>query len=145
MSALAQPHPSVEMLAADALAQSRVALPALRQITQDLLFGDTRAQALAIAGSIERRDIFKSCVAWDLSDLIGHLDDEIDDATVNVEMWSDHDCDVTHNSWFETIWTLEAIQLAAARIELTALCEAIDAVLDFETIGKVVTFSKPTS
>jgi hypothetical protein len=131
------------MLAADALAQSRVALPALRQITQDLVFGETNAQALAIIGSIERRDIFKSCVSWDLSDLVRHLSDEIDDATVSVEMWSDHDCDVTNNSWFETIWTQEAINMAAVRIELTALCVAIDAVLDYETIGKMLPFSKP--
>lgn len=144
MSAPVQSHPSVEILAADALAKSRVALPALRQITQDLLFGDTKAQALAIAGSIERKDIFKSCVSWDLRDLIGQLAEEIADATVRVEMWSDHDCDVTHNSWFETTWTPEAIQLAAARIDLTALCEAIDAVLDFEIIGKLLLVSKPT-
>jgi hypothetical protein len=143
MSAQAQPRLSVEMLAADALAQSRFGLPALRQITQDLLFGETKAQAQAIIGSIERRDIFKSCVSWDLSDLIEQLDDEIDGATVSVEMWSDHDCDVTNNSWFETIWTQEAINMAAVRIELTTLCEAIDAVLDFETIGKVLPFGKP--
>lgn len=70
MTALAKTDLSVETLAADALAQSRLALPALRQITQDLLFGDAKAQAQAIIGSIERRDILKSCVSWDLSDLI---------------------------------------------------------------------------
>jgi hypothetical protein len=143
MSTQAQSRLSVEMLAADALAQSRVALPPLRQITQNLLFGDAKAQALAIAGSIERRDIFKSCVSWDLWDLIGKLDAEIEDAIVSVEMWTDHDCDVTNNSWFETIWTQDAIYMAAVRIELTTLCEAIDAVLDFETIGKVLPFGKP--
>jgi hypothetical protein len=143
MSALTRSHPSVEMLAANALAQSRVALPALRQITKDLLFGDAKAQALAIAGSIERRDIFKSCVSWDLWDLIEKLDAEIEDAIVSVEMWTDHDCDVTGNTWFETIWTQEAINMAAVRIELTTMCQAIDAVLDFETIGKVLPFSKP--
>jgi hypothetical protein len=143
MSAQVQPHASVERLAANALAQSRVALPMLRQSADALLFGDAKAQALTIAGSVERRDIFKPCVSWDLRDLIRHLDDEIDDATVSVEMWSDHDCDITGNSWFETVWTQEAIQLAAVRIELTALSVAIDAVLDREVLGKVLPFSKP--
>lgn len=76
----------MERLAADALAQSRMALPALRQITQDLLFGDAKAQAEAILGSIERRDIFRSCVSWDLSDLIRHLDTEIDDPSAAREV-----------------------------------------------------------
>ncbi|WP_295511653.1 hypothetical protein [uncultured Sulfitobacter sp.] len=142
MTALAKTDLSVETLAADALAQSRLALPALRQITQDLLFGDAKAQAQAIIGSIERRDILKSCVSWDLSDLIRHLDAEIDDATVSVELWSDHDCDVTGNSWVETVWTQDAVNMAAVRTELTTLCERIDAVLDVETIGKVLPFSK---
>lgn len=59
-----------------------------------------------------------------------------------MELWSDHDCDVTGNSWVETVWTQDAVNMAAVRTELTTLCERIDAVLDVETIGKVLPFSK---
>lgn len=130
MNAPTNTQSSLEALACNALAQSRKALPVLRGIIADHMFGDARAQALAVADSIERRDIFKSCVAWDLTDLIRQIDAEIEGMIVQVTMWSDHDCDVTGNTWIETLWTQEAIDLAAARIKLTALCEAIDAVID---------------
>lgn len=127
----------LEALVCKALAQARAVLPVLRGVIAEQLFGDPRAQALAIADSIERRDIFKSCVSWDLNDLLYTLDAEIEDMIVRITMWSDHDCDVTGNTWVETMWSPEAVVLAAARIDLTALCEAIDAVndqLDLESI-----------
>lgn len=138
MSALHHPQPSLEALACEALAQARRALPVLRGIISERMFGDARAQALAVADSIERRDIIKSCVAWDLTDLIRQIDAEIEGMIVQVTMWSDHDCDVTGNTWIETLWTQEAIDMAAARIKLTALCEAIDTVIDHHELPKML-------
>jgi len=139
VNALLNTQPSLETLGCKALAQARAALPTLRGIIADRMFGDPKAQVLAIAGSIERRDIFKSCVSWDLNDLIRQLDVEIDGMLVEVTMWSDHDCDVTGSTRIETLWSQDAIDLASARIDLTALCEAIHRVIDHRELPQILT------
>jgi hypothetical protein len=138
MTAPLHTSPSLETLACNALAQSRRVLPDLRGIIAEWMFGDARFQALAIADSIARRDIFQACVSWDLHDLIRQIDAEIEGMIVQVTMWSDHDCDVTGNTWVETLWTQEATDLASARIKLTALCEAIDAVIDHRELPQIL-------
>lgn len=120
------------------LAAARKALPVLRDVIAKQMHGDARAQANLIAKSIERRNLFQSCVSWDLHELIRQIENEISDMIVQVTMWSDYEYDVTGNSWIETVWSPEARVLATAQEELVALAEAIDAVIDLRDTPKLL-------
>ena len=131
-------RPTIEELACQALARSRHAPPVLRELETWSLDGATRRQVASIAESIERRQIFSSGLLWDLHELGSFLDDEIGGRVVKVEMWSDHDCDVTGNTWTETYWPLDAQRLALIRGGLALLREAVGAVLDRREVDHIL-------
>ncbi|MFZ3585108.1 hypothetical protein ACOI1H_23675 [Loktanella sp. DJP18] len=129
---------SVETLALRALAQSRIVLPVLRTIVIPMLHAPTRAQAIAAADSIARRDLFSAGFQADLRDVTQVLTEEMTSHLVVETMWSDHDGDVTGSTWTETIWTDEAIALAPICGELGRLRDLVDAVIDRRDLTRLL-------
>jgi|GEM_PF-4273691 len=129
---------SLEVLASHALALSRAALPHLKGKSAIRFHGSPGQQAAAIAGSIERREIFQSCVSWDLHELIDCLNEKIEERVVRAETWSDDECDVLGTSWIRTYWSPEARKLATVRDALVALRDTIDAVIDRRDLDRIL-------
>jgi len=128
----------VETLALRALAQGRIALPVLRAGVIPMLHWPAKAQAIAIADSIDLRALFNAGFQADLRDVTEILTDEMKSLLVTETMWSDHDCDVTGSTWTETIWPDEAIALAQICGELTQLQNLVYAVIDHRDLKRLL-------
>ena len=129
---------SVEALALRALAQGRVVLPMLRTTLIPMLHAPLRAQAIAIADSIARRDLFGAGFQADLRDVTQILTEEMNSQLVVETMWSDHDGDVSGSTWTQTIWSDEAIVLAPICRELARLRDLVDAIVDRRDLTRLL-------
>lgn len=128
----------VETLALRALAQGRTVAPVLQGTIIPMLHRPVKAQAIAIADSIDRRELFNTGFQADLRDVTEVLTDEMHSHLVTETMWSDHDCDVTGSIWTETIWTDEAIALAQICGALSQLRDLVDAVIDRRDLSRLL-------
>ena len=123
------PETQLELLAAAAFAQGRVARRALGEDGLPPL--DKRDNELVemLIQAIDRRMIIQDSIAWDIEMLLETLEARVESGTTRATVWPD-ECDMSHSSYVETRRTPEAQLLAAACRELRKLQDAIAAVLD---------------
>ena len=124
-----QSETQMELLAAAAFAQGRVARRALGDdVLPPLDKHDAELVAMLIQ-AIDRRMIIQDSIASDIEMLLELLEARVACGTTRATVWPD-ECDMSQSSHVETHRTPEAELLAGACRELRKLQEAIAVVID---------------